>query len=358
VRIREDTILSMGKATGMRIYLYGQEAGLGVEHGSPAKVFFAANSVFDFEAPKGTDRVRFDYSSESIDQDTHGIYYTGGLYYGIGVDVRGIPTDRDTDTIGYYLYRDDVGSYSRRIVYLRGERGLSGRVSAEVGYLGIADGGVTSAKIKNGEVKEADLAPDAVTSAKIKNGEVKTADIGDVQVTIPKLRYYCISYSMPAGGTTGPWKISDYIPVFWGRNTTTEREGWWMSDWSTRNDGTEWEIMNITSGDRAMKTIELSRCDLEGPKSGFFLVYDTKNGWIDSVVKAEDEGYKLLEPTSENYAFLPLDNHPKREEIFEDPSQYIVDLKNVMVRERTPTEKYEFEEWVKKAVEAGLLLEG
>ena len=43
----------------------------------------------------------------------------------------------------------------------------------------IRDNSVTSAKIKDGEVKTADIANDAVTSPKIKNGEVKAEDIAD-----------------------------------------------------------------------------------------------------------------------------------------------------------------------------------
>ena len=58
----------------------------------------------------------------------------------------------------------------------------------EVKEADLADDAVTSVKIKDGEVKEADLADDAVTSAKIKDGEVKEADLADNAVTSPKIK--------------------------------------------------------------------------------------------------------------------------------------------------------------------------
>jgi hypothetical protein len=89
INISPEAVLKMGKGSGMRIYLYGEETGIGVSH-SPVRVFFAAeDNVFSFQAPKDNERVRFDYTF-GVRQ---GIYYTGGLYYGLVAVERGIPTE-------------------------------------------------------------------------------------------------------------------------------------------------------------------------------------------------------------------------------------------------------------------------
>jgi hypothetical protein len=90
INISSEAVLKMGKGSGMRIYLYGEEAGIGVEPHSPARVYVAADSVFSFRAPATTERVRFDYTPGLANQ---GIYYTGGLYYGLDAVERGIPTE-------------------------------------------------------------------------------------------------------------------------------------------------------------------------------------------------------------------------------------------------------------------------
>jgi hypothetical protein len=53
----------------------------------------------------------------------------------------------------------------------------------KIAKLPLADNSVTSAKIADSNVTNADLAPAAVGSGKIANGAIHTADIGDGQVT-------------------------------------------------------------------------------------------------------------------------------------------------------------------------------
>jgi hypothetical protein len=57
-----------------------------------------------------------------------------------------------------------------------------------IGAADLADGAVTSAKIQDGTVSTADLANNAVTSAKIQDGQVGNADLADNAVTSAKIK--------------------------------------------------------------------------------------------------------------------------------------------------------------------------
>jgi hypothetical protein len=88
----------------------------------------------------------------------------------------------------------------------------------------LADDSVTSAKIVDGQVQNADLGSDAVTTDKIADGQVQTADIGDSQVTNAKI----------ADSEVTDEKIND---VTWGKVTG---EPAWMGG-SCPSCGTCWE---------------------------------------------------------------------------------------------------------------------
>jgi hypothetical protein len=279
-----------------------------------------------------------------------------------------------TDTIGFYAY-DAGGSYLGWVDSLQPESSLYARRVYYKAYLGIADGGVTTSKLADGAVTAAKIASGAVTTEKIAtgavtkdklaNGAVTTEKIADhavttykiapENVTISRLKYKIWHLTLSPGQWAGDY-VYYSMPIFWGRDSILY--GWDMSDWRTQlSDWGTWGIQNKTSGDRSINLVVLVECGSSGSVwSSCFLVYNTKNGWIEYVYKGEDR------PLRENsllpsQAYYILDNHPEKENIFSSPSRYIVDLEKGIVRRRTEKETQEFQDWLKHAVEEGIIVD-
>jgi len=77
----------------------------------------------------------------------------------------------------------------------------------------VADNSVTSAKIVNGAVGNADLADNSVTSAKILNGEVMNVDLGTDAVTTDKILNGTILGADLANNTVGSAQLADNISI-------------------------------------------------------------------------------------------------------------------------------------------------
>jgi hypothetical protein len=93
-----------------------------------------------------------------------------------------------------------------------------------------------------------------------------------------------------------------------------------------------WQIKNITGGDREVTIARIKNPHTSGLKSEFALQYRTENGQIMSVVKADYE--MSLEKLPPGIAWYQLDDHPLREQIYRQPSDFYVDIESGQIRRR------------------------
>ncbi|MDR0680319.1 MAG: hypothetical protein LBG15_00480, partial [Dysgonamonadaceae bacterium] len=112
--------------------------------------------------------------------------------------------------------------------------------SADNNATTIAANAVTSAKIKDGEVAEADLASNAVTTAKIKDANVTTAKIADAAVTTDKIKDKAVTTIKIDPGTNGQILTTVGSAAVWSGTTPKAGQVLYYN-------GTGWAAGNINS---------------------------------------------------------------------------------------------------------------
>jgi hypothetical protein len=217
-------------------------------------------------------------------------------------------------------------------------------LNKEVGVIGIAGDGIYSALIH-----EADGTSGQDTNS---GYGIKTGHIQDAAVNLPKIKWEVWSTKIARGQvyirTFRRMTIIGMewgsIPVFFGRPAFgTSDNTWDLSDFATafrRDDGTYWReywiIKNVTGyfdGDRELRIVVIVNPASSQVKSKFFLQYHAENGEIMNVTKTEQE--TPLEELPQDVKWHLLDNHPLREQIYEHPSDFIVDIRTGKIIRRS-----------------------
>ena len=199
-----------------------------------------------------------------------------------------------------------------------------------------------------------DIAPGGVASEHIENRTIRSEDIGWGQVTSDEIAYEAIT----------PWELSLEDPVY----TIPPRQYayfYWRSRIPLAWGGDEyWEEPEVTwhwmypgghyyfFNDQFIFTIRVRFWVIDpnpNPDNGssFYAVYDVENGWLMYVVRNDEP--LTFQPLPEGMAYYDLENHPRREEIFEHPEEFIVDPDSKEIRKMTIEEKERHEEHLRRS---------
>jgi len=280
---------------------------------------------------------------------TDRIYYTGGLYSGLGAAVRGIPTEDIMDSaVTSRKIADNtirLEDLSQEVVSKLGVQGPPGptgatgpagpqgaqgppgvtpsistgaglyaNLSGSTWTIGIANQGVTRDMIANKAVRLTNLDTED-TAVWRQAGEMIT---GKADYYVPLYYGRQSTYGDTTGYTTG------YIPNYYGYNT-----------WQIKPDREGYTYLLFISNFSEKTGIDK-----------YVFEYHISTGYVLGVWKMDNgmplEGF-LPSPDGTFYVF---DNAAFGAKVFENPSNYIFDLNTKVVRQMTSGEKSRAEEWL------------
>jgi len=253
-----------------------------------------------------------------------GFQGTGAVSVSFDPTTHRVTIHAEPAVYNYYYYGPRLYNVpgQPRVEYMGAGEGLEQYKVGDVGYYKIADGGVTESK----------LADAAVTSVKIKDREVRIEDLREFKEIYYIAPYTYISF----------W-LDDSQPVVWG-----QREPWHfdaLSDFATLMTWDVWYFCNRTGEGKRVAFRGISSSS-SSPyfRGSFYIMYDTENGWIRAVGKSDEP--IGAGPPQMGCAYYSIENHPDREEIFNNPQDWIFDKGNL--RKQTEKEKLKYQEYLSK----------
>jgi len=246
-----------------------------------------------------------------------GIYYTGGLYSGLGAVVRGIPTE---DIMDSAVTSRKIADNTIRL------EDLSQEVVSKLGVQGPpGPTGATGPAGPQGAQGPPGVTPSISAGAGLYaslSGTTWTVGIADGGVSLSKLKIGGIDLDLGPGRGEGH-DLYYFFPTFWGGRETT----YLLSDFGVRAKAAgvdSWHIYNSTSSWRYLRLNGITNSPF-----GFFIGYSPENGQINVVVKGDLSMDNAISPGS---VFYDIRNNSLREEILSNPENFIFDLEERTVR--------------------------
>ena len=264
--------------------------------------------------------------------------HTGGLYYGLGATVRGIPQEDIRPDVEFVSVENAEGQ--REFSVANENRGLrfegTGAVSVSfdptthaVKINAVPVGGTVynyyySYPTNNyysyptNNYYTTTVSAGAGLYANL-SGTVWNIGIQDGGVSLSKLKMG--SYDLNLGPRAGEGhSLLFFFPTFWGGKYVIYR----LSDFGTKAETGGWSIYNYTDEWRYLRLQGITNST-----PGFFVAYSPENGQINVVAKGD---ISMDNAISFGDVFYDIQNHPQREEILSNPEEFIFDLEKGTVR--------------------------